>query len=189
MRRIAACLFAVLGFALSPLCAAQDIGFYVGGALGQAKLKDWCSGGSGLVACDDKDTAWKILAGYQFHRNFAAEVQYMDLGTVSATGNFPPFGTVGVSADNTSWSASLLGILPLGSAFSLFGKLGIERIDQKSSVGFAGAAGSDKGSDSGVLFGVGAKLALTRSLRLRAEWERGDTLKSEVVSLGAEWRF
>jgi hypothetical protein len=43
--------------------------FYVGGHLGQAKAKSACDGISGGgITCDDTDTSWKILGGYQFNK-------------------------------------------------------------------------------------------------------------------------
>jgi OOP family OmpA-OmpF porin len=197
MKRTIAGLVAAAAAVAAPYAAAQsqDIGFYAGGAFGQVKAKDWCStdgapGGAALLSCDDKDTAWKILGGYQFHRNFAAEIQYMDLGSVSGSVNLPPFGTVGVSADNTQFAASILGILPIGSSgFSVFGKVGIERIDQKQHASVAGVSGAGNGSDSGALIGLGVKYAIGRNLRLRGEWEHGDTLNTDIVTVGAEWRF
>ena len=63
-------------------------GPYVGGALGQSKLKEWCDTGgnpSALAGCEDTDTSWKLLGGYRFNRHFAAEASYTDWGEVTAT--------------------------------------------------------------------------------------------------------
>ena len=57
-----------------------NTGWYAGASVGQSKLKDACSG---IGSCDDKDTAWRILGGYQINRNFAAELGYHDLGNRS----------------------------------------------------------------------------------------------------------
>lgn len=201
MKRTLAAILGALALALSHAALAQysfgqrgDLGFYLGGAIGQAKLKDWCTNdgsapGATLVTCDDQDTAWKIVGGYQFHPNFAVELQYMNLGTVSATVNDPFFGTIGVSADNSQFAASLVGILPVGAGFQLFGKIGVETISQQASASVAGFSSTGNGSDSGALFGLGAKYAIGPQLRLRAEWEHGDTLNMDVMTLGAEWRF
>ena len=83
-------VFAALGvlFAAAMACAAPAgaQGFYVGGSIGQMKAKDACSGISGAgVSCDDKDTAWRILGGYQVNRNFGAEVGYHDFGKAKAS--------------------------------------------------------------------------------------------------------
>src|SRR5438270_12331232 len=160
---------AIAAFALVTIAApalvlaqAQDKGFYIGGSLGQAKLKDWCSSegapaGAALTACDDKDTAWKIFAGYQFHRNFAAEIHYIDMGSVSASATVSGI-PVSVKADNTAYGAALVGLLPLGSSqFSLFGKLGFQHLEQKSSGSVAGFTINDSGTENEVLYGLGAK--------------------------------
>ena len=196
MKRTLAAIVGALALALSQSSFAQrsDMGFYLGGAVGQAKLKDWCTNdgsvpGATLVSCDDQDTAWKIVGGYQFHPNFAVELQYMNLGTVSGTVNVPSFGNVAVSADNTQFAASLVGILPVGAGFQLFGKIGLESIDQQSSGNVGGISLTGSANDSGALFGLGAKYAIGQNLRLRAEWEHGDTLNMDVMTLGAEWRF
>ena len=76
---------AVLGLAASvfalPAAAQMNMSaFYVGATLGQSKFKDLCNGVGGGISCDNKDTAWRILAGYQFTPNFAAEVGDVTLG-------------------------------------------------------------------------------------------------------------
>jgi OmpA-OmpF porin, OOP family len=63
--------------AFSAPAVAQDKGLYLGGSLGQSKVSLDCTGAS---SCDDKDTSWKIFAGYQVNRNFAIEVGYSNLG-------------------------------------------------------------------------------------------------------------
>src|SRR6266850_1357465 len=51
---------AALAFA-GPAAAQSDSSFYVGGTVGQSNLKSTCSGVDG---CDNTDTAWRILGGY-----------------------------------------------------------------------------------------------------------------------------
>ena len=57
----------------APAALAQDAGFYAGIGFGQSKVKDFCEGVVGT--CDDKDTAWKILGGYQFNKYLGAEIE------------------------------------------------------------------------------------------------------------------
>ena len=102
-------LFLFVALILAPaLAQAQDSGFYLGGALGQSKFKEWCdTGGSttaSLPACDSKDTSWKILGGYRFNRYIAAEATYIDWGEVTATVRNNATGrTVDVAASQTSY--------------------------------------------------------------------------------------
>src|SRR5947207_8518941 len=60
--------------------------FYVGATVGQSKFKDSCTGLPAGFSCDEKDTAWRILGGYQFSPNFAAELGYHNFGETKASG-------------------------------------------------------------------------------------------------------
>src|SRR4051812_49737732 len=63
---------AAAAFAL-PAAAQMNTGaLYAGLSIGQSKFSDACEGSvpAGFtVTCDDKDTAWRIFGGYQFHPN------------------------------------------------------------------------------------------------------------------------
>src|SRR5262245_33699288 len=81
-----AALLAASGLVVSSASMAQgksaDTGFYIGATIGQSDFSDVdCSGAS----CDTKDTAFRVLGGYQINRNFAAEVGYHDLGKLTVT--------------------------------------------------------------------------------------------------------
>jgi OOP family OmpA-OmpF porin len=56
--------------AMAGPAAAQ---LYLGATIGQAEFKEGCLG---TGECDEKDTAWRILGGYQFNKFFAAELGY-----------------------------------------------------------------------------------------------------------------
>ena len=73
---------AALGFAGAAAAQPSLSSAYIGGTIGQAEYKDGCAGVGG---CDEKDTAWRILGGYQFNRYFAAELGYHNLGEASAS--------------------------------------------------------------------------------------------------------
>jgi OOP family OmpA-OmpF porin len=163
---------------------AQDTGFYIGGAVGQANMDGACEGLPAGVSCDDKDTAWRVFGGYQFNRNFAAELGYANLGEATASG-------LGVSAavEVTAWDLVAVGLLPLGSNFSVYGKLGMYsgEAELTSNVGI-----SEEDSGSDITFGVGVRYDFTRNLGVRAEWQRYNDVNDEaldVMSIGVLWRF
>jgi hypothetical protein len=93
-----------------------DVGWYAGGALGQAQVNLDCAG---TTACDDKDSSWKVFAGSQFSRNFAVELGSGDLG--QATASTPPVGLFrrqrGVKRPLGSLSQSVCCRSPTGSRF------------------------------------------------------------------------
>jgi OOP family OmpA-OmpF porin len=166
-----------------------DAGFYIGGSVGQSTAD--CNA-TARTSCDDEDTAWKIFGGYQFNRNFAAELGYSELGEVSSSG---PFST---KVDSKLWDLVGVGSIPLGNNFSLYGKLGAYRADAElsSSVGVSG----DK-STTDLTYGLGARYDFTRNFGVRAEWQRyqgievpstavtsGDS-DIDVLNIGALWKF
>jgi OmpA-OmpF porin, OOP family len=184
---------AVLGFAsamaLATPALAQDTGFYAGLSIGQSAVDDACTGiGGPGVSCDDKDTAWRILGGYQFNRNFAVEVGYSDLGEVSASG---PGGSA--SIESTAIEVVAVGMLPIADRFSLYGKIGMYRGETDATA--PGVSVSESNTD--LTFGVGVRYDITKNLGVRAEWQRygdigGDSIGEadvDVISVGAIWKF
>src|SRR5690606_11097829 len=100
--------------------SAQEANFYVSGSLGQMEAREACD--DVIISCDDKDTAWRHFAGYQFHPNFAVELGYADLGEVSASAP-----GLNASVEATALDLVAVGSIPLGDRFSLFGKVGAYR--------------------------------------------------------------
>jgi OmpA-OmpF porin, OOP family len=180
-----------LGASVFALPAAAQVNMssvYVGATVGQAEFKDACSGVS--VSCDDKDTAWRLLAGYQINRNFAVEVGYHDLGEAKASA-----GGVNASIKATAWELLGVGILPIANQFSAYGKLGVY---YAKSEGTSNVGASADETNTGLTWGVGAQWDVIRNLGLRLEWQQyrdvgGESLGGEdpinVLSIGAIWRF
>src|SRR4029078_8834431 len=67
---------ATSAFALPAAAQLNMSSVYVGGSLGRSDFK----------APSEADPAGRIFGGYQFHRNFAAEIGYHDLGQVNFVG-------------------------------------------------------------------------------------------------------
>lgn len=161
MNKTLAALLIGAGLISAPAMAAGP--FYGGLNIGQFKAND-CSG-------DCSDTAYKLLAGYQFTPNVGVEVAYAD------GGNFQ-------GAKPTAFGVGVVGSFPVGNNISLLGRLAINN----SKVKFDGG-GSDSSTELG--FGFGAAYAITPAIDLSLEWERfkfknGD---GDLVSLGAKMKF
>lgn len=158
---------------------------YVGASIGQGKQKFDCEG---ATTCDTKDTAWRVFGGWKFHPNFSAELGYANLGTAKvgdATGSD--------DVESTAWDLSALGAFPLGSGFSLLGRLG--GYHGKTEISGADTASHSK---NGLTYGLGAQYDFTRNLGARAEWQRyhkmgggdlGTEFNVDVLSIGALWNF
>jgi OOP family OmpA-OmpF porin len=176
----------LLGAFFSLAASAQESGAYLGGSLGQSKFKEWCdtSGappGFVLLACEDTDTAWKLFGGYRFNRYAAIEATYVNWGKVTATVG----GPTDISAEQSSMGIAAVGSLELGPQFSVFGKLGFLMTEQETKV----ASTSTDRDDTELHYGFGVRYRFAANWAARAEWERTEKLKVEMLSIGAEFRF
>lgn len=98
-----------------------------------------------------------LTAGYQFHENFAVEGQVRRLAHWSDSE---------LKADFDSMNVSLLGKVPVGSRFALYGRLGLAR--NKSALAFGSYKVSS--NQTKAVFGAGAEVWFTKDLSLRAEY-------------------
>ena len=117
----------------SPFALADDSGGYIGGNVGRSKARiDDARITSGLlgggfkttsIADDDRDTGYKIFAGYQFNKNFALEGGYFDLGKFGFTTTMSPPGTLSGNIKLRGLNLAAVGTLPLTEKFSVFGRV------------------------------------------------------------------
>jgi OOP family OmpA-OmpF porin len=213
----AALVVAVGSMAILPTATfAQESRWYVGGSLGQSKvnvdtgeldreLTGLGIGHSGFRA-DEKDTAWKIFAGYKFNRNFALEGGWHSLGEWSASTTITSvFGTpvtpVGSKAEFKTqqvFDIAAVGILPVSNEFSVFGKLGL--YTAKTEVRFSIGTISDSANarNENLLLGLGLGYDFSKNVGARLEWEHfrqvGDKDKTfegdvNVFTLGIVYSF
>jgi len=184
--------------ALTLVCNTANAQWYAGASIGQSKMKDASTQLIGTTF-DDTDTAWKVYGGYQFHPNVGVEFGYINFGTFKGSGSAPGLGALSDSWKATGINVSAVGTLPLGTAFSLIGKIGLTSwsVDDKFSVQALGA-GSAKENGVDPSFGVGAQYAFTKQLVGRVEYEvftnvgkENTTGKSDidVLSIGVVYKF
>lgn len=148
---------AAMLFSAGALAQASVPAFYVGLDVGQADFGD------------EDDTAFKILGGYRFHSNFAAEIGYaqlLDKGPVEVTA----LEVVGV------------GLFPLAPQLSLLGKLGLANVELDTP-----GINTD---NTELTFGVGVQYDVSRNLGARVQWQRYETDEEvDLFTIGVIWRF
>ncbi|HKS56661.1 MAG TPA: outer membrane beta-barrel protein [Steroidobacteraceae bacterium] len=129
--------------AVSHPAAANEVGFYLGGYVGQAtkevpqtpfdELTDVLhqitvfTPQDEQVSLDDKDTAFTIFGGYRWNRYLAFEVGFTRLGSVTytsrATGNYPfdtGFFNTTIESETSGFTVAALGAWPLTRDWELF---------------------------------------------------------------------
>ena len=183
----------LLSASTGALAQSPGAGIYLGGALGQATFKEWCTTGgtpnASFNSCKDSDSAWKLLGGYRFNRYFAIEASYIEWGEVTANVNLgvPPT-VIEVAASQHSYGLAAVGTLPLAERFELFGKAGLLQNEQETRRISPNPSTFNR-DETGFHYGVGAKYAFTRNWAVRGEWEKTEKLKVELLSIGVEYRF
>lgn len=186
--------------------------FYVVGSIGQSDANisksqldnDLVNAGATNLSSnlDNKGTAYKLLAGYQYNQYFGIEGGYIDLGKAKYSATATE-GTARADVKATGWAISAVGTLPINDSFSVFAKLGTIRakVEATASVSVP-ALGTFEGSADATnwktTYGVGATYNFNKQIGLRAEYERfqklGDdnnTGKSNVdlISAGLVFKF
>lgn len=185
-----------------PSAQAQEAGkrWYGGLSVGQSMVKfsdDFLpvDGATASTLNDKKETdvGYKIFAGYRFVRYFAVEGGYTDLGKFHVQRDvvLPASGTVREELKINGWHLDAVGILPLGTSFSLFGKVGGIYNQVKGSFTTSGAVAIAPGESANqthtgvnLKYGLGAAYDFTDRLGIRAEWERASDLGDDKVGKG-----
>lgn len=208
--RIAAQTLSALMLASSPIVAmAADAGFYVGVSLGQSELDSSAgdiksaleaAGATGVVASvDNTDLGWKLFGGYQLNQYFGVEVSYVNMGefTTDATYSTPVGSPVHGSAEGDGGLFSVVGTLPLGEAFAVFGKVGAFVWDVDATASNSFGTLDDNYNGTTLAYGIGANWQFTKSVGIRGELERfkdigpdeGEDTDVDLYSLGAVFQF
>jgi len=166
-----------LSLGLALLCCgaalAADHGFYVGAGLGQSE-----SGvRAGSFNFKDRDTGYKLIAGFRPLELFAVELNYVDLGKPSVGGQ---------QSKTTAAEGFVLVFLPL-PVIDVYGKAGL--VSWKTDASAPALSLSRSGSD----FALGAGLQFhLGSLAVRLEFEAlnaNELAKPTIVTLGATYTF
>lgn len=167
----------VLAACIASVCAASAFaqsgspnnpGFYVGGSVGQSKLKS-----GGFPGQDTSDTGGKIYGGYEFTPNLAVELGYVD------------FGSWGPGKGNGEF-VDVVGKFPIAKGFSALARGGAFRGEYDN--------GLSTSTGTSYKFGGGVQYDLNANVGLRAEYERykfdvTGSPKSDLLSVGVNYKF
>ncbi|MHB8353058.1 MAG: OmpA family protein [Burkholderiales bacterium] len=194
----------------NPFVMADDLGWYVGGNVGQSKATiDNARITSGLLGSgfattsmtdDNRDTGYKLFGGYQFNKNFAMEGGYFNLGSFGFTSTTVPAGTLHGNIRLEGVNLDLVGILPITERFSAFGRVGVIYTESKDSFNGTGSVTAltpnPSKSDGNYKAGLGLQYAFNDSVDMRLEAERyrindavGNRGDIDLISVGLVYRF
>lgn len=180
-------LGAILTLTLASTAQAQG---YASVGAGITHLNDDCSG---TTSCDNSGTGFKLIGGYKFSPNVAAELTYFDFGKATATINFPPIVNGAIKTKGFGIGAAL------STDFSpeLYGnaRLGLATLKTEVSLSSAVASASESQSSTKLYLGFGAGYHVTKQLSLdvSADFSKAKFDGTEegvrLLSVGATFRF
>lgn len=151
--------------AVSQPASANEVGFYLGGSVGQVRKEVPQVPFAELTAVlhditaftpqeeqasvDDQDTAFTIFGGYRWNRYLAFEAGFTRLGSVTytsrATGSYPfdtGFFNTTIESQTSGFTAAAFGTLPLTRNWELFAGVGALFATNKLTLSFR-AEGTD----------------------------------------------
>lgn len=172
-KRMAASGLALLGLLASTTVLAEiQPGFYVGAGVGSATLELDEDEELPGFKFDSDDTAFKVFGGYNINQYFAVEAAYFDAGKPEETVIVVQRNRGTIEVGTSGLIASVLGRVPLGNMFSLYGKLGLAsyEVEIKGRVNGDVVSEADDTEDD-VAYGIGGAFNIGPSFELRAEYE------------------
>jgi OmpA-like transmembrane domain len=190
-----AALLVPLSLCCNAAGAADLLGLYAGGAVGQADVNAQQSFNSVPLHFDVHHDAWKVMLGVRPISLVGAEIEYVDFGQ-------PHRNTASGINSVEDKAAVLSGLLymPLPVPFfDVFGKVGLARLQNDVTahlpllcpIGVAncGLFALNR-TDTQLAYGGGAQIKI-KSLSVRVEYERiqASDGNPELFSLGLTWSF
>jgi len=209
---LAACSAALLGMGAVPSAFGAEQGWYIGTGLGYAKadldddsIRDEVArqspGSTAIGSIDNDDDAflYKLFLGYNLTSLIAVEANAFMLPDLHFSTSVSPAGRMSGETDYWGFSLDVLGILPLGGGWRLYGRAGglfaETRVELKGQ-GMALADDELKEWEPGYKFGAGVAYEFDSGVAFRGEWERyvlddamgGDT-EADTFSITFLYRF
>ena len=155
---------------------------------------------------DNADIGYRQFGGYRFTRNWGVEVGYSDLGRGNAGEDPGLYAAEKFGYQTSAWTLAGTGVLPLGEAFSLQGRLGWSMASPDATLASqglgtgVGALGSGLASAlpryrGTVLWGFGGQYDWNEHFGLRVDYNNFGRLedqsgtRSDLWSINAVVRF
>jgi len=174
-------LIAVLGLLLvPPLATAGPI--YLGFGTGNTSVDEEAAD----LKFSDEDNGTRYYFGFRTLPFLGFEGAYNSLGSFSDEN-----AGVRAETDISSYGVYVLGVLPIGKHFEMFGKVGYHHWSVDSSLS-GGVTESGSSSGNSPAYGTGFSFVLTQHIAIRTEYEKfktDETDSLDLKSLGVEIRF
>lgn len=210
-RTVVAMCFGAASIGTAHAAMAEE-GWYAGVAFGSsnAEIDDGVVAVTGATASslarDERDPGYKVLVGYGFNRYVAVEGGYAHLGEFRITRDVtaPTVGAVNADIRVIGFVIDAIGMLPIGTSFAAFAKVGAFLSETRTFRSISGSATPAPGASSNAVkdefnlkLGLGVQYEFAKNVTLRGEWERyfgvgspeAGELDINLYSVGILFRF
>jgi len=194
-----AAVAAALLLTLSPLQSARAgnlLGFYMGGAVGQARVEAGTSGffSSGVYGnFRENHSAYKLMLGMRAVSLFGVEIEYVDLGHPHWSSSSLGFGSADVATNGVAAYGMLYLPIPV-PVLDVYVKAGAARLDSRVNASYCAIDTCNteglKLTNTGFAAGAGVQLKIG-SWALRGEYERFSAAGANpsLLTVGATYWF
>jgi OOP family OmpA-OmpF porin len=161
MKKRIASAFAILVFCTA--AAAQPYGVV---SVGASRLGLDCQG---AASCDKTDVGAKVIGGYKFAPNWAAELGYFEYGKATA-------GDMGISVSirNTAFGLGAAFHQDLTADWNAVARFGVARVETKLSGSVSGlGSASDTDNNAQAYLGMSVGYRLSKATTLEFAWDYG----------------
>jgi len=155
-------LIALAVLAVSTAASAQSLYGVV--SAGVTRVDVDCSGAS---TCDKTGSGFKLMGGYKFMPNLAAEIGYFDFGKVKAT-------APGINAElkNTAFGGGLAYHVDFAPSWNGVARLGLAQVKTKISGTVTGlGSASDSDNNTALYAGLGVGYKVSKTLSVDGAWD------------------
>jgi OOP family OmpA-OmpF porin len=159
----------------------SESGFYMGGAVGQSRLKVSSSEFDGSATL--KETGFKVFGGYQLNPYFSLEAGYYNPGKFSESG-----GGANLTLDVDVLQVSAIGTFPIAGGVEGFGRIGVSRWDADLTGSLDGETETLEDSSTDFTFGIGIQARLTDNLTIGAQVEQTE-VEQDVEDVDVDWEL
>jgi len=142
---------------------------------------------SANTTSSDTDTAYRAYAGYLFLPYLGVEAAYVDLGRFSFRTNVDPAGSLTGKPSIKGGELSVVGRLPIGERFAVYGRAGVFSARTSTRYGATGSVelidGADRQHKSSTKpsYAIGASYDFTHNIGVRVEWARYTKLGGDLT--------
>ena len=190
--KLAAAVAAVSVATVPAAFADENAGLYLGGGVGSfnVSIDNPDQVDDTVGAWDEDDNAYKLFAGYRLNKFLAFELDYINLGEPS--GAVVPGFNVDLAVDG--FAPYVVGTIPLGNWFEVYGRLGYYFYDATLGVEdeINGNVEFDEESED-LVYGAGIGANIGEQVQRRASSTRSSISKglddADALWLTAAWRF